>query len=50
MTAAHPFRRLLALVALLVPTALTPCRDAVARSVTAIQQDASAEVVFRHYL
>jgi hypothetical protein len=50
MTAAHPFRRLLALIALLVPTALLPCRGGVARGETAIQQDASAEVVFRQYL
>jgi hypothetical protein len=50
MTAAHPFRRLLALIALLVPTALLPCRDVTASGETAIQQDASAEVVFRHYV
>ncbi|GJE41852.1 hypothetical protein [Methylobacterium soli] len=50
MTAAHPFRRLLALVALLVPTAILPCREAVSRGETTIQHDAAAEVVFRHYL
>ena len=50
MTAAHPFRRLLALIALLVPTALLPCRDAIARGETPIQQDAAAKVVFRHYV
>jgi hypothetical protein len=50
MTAAHPFRRLLALIALLVPTALLPCRDAIACGETTIQQDAAAEVVFRHFV
>ena len=50
MTAAHPFRWLLTLVALLMPTALMTCRAAVDGEETAAKQEAATEVVFRHYI
>lgn len=49
MNAARPFRWLLALAALFAPAAVA-CRDFGAGAGTAAQAEASAEVVFRHYL
>jgi hypothetical protein len=48
MSAAHPFRWLLSLVAFLMPAAVS-CREAGTSSETAGKPE-TAEVVFRHYV
>ncbi|GJD59647.1 hypothetical protein [Methylobacterium dankookense] len=49
MNAARPFRWLLALAALFVPTAMA-CRDGGLTTEAGAQAETPAEVVFRHYL
>ncbi|MGV7033777.1 hypothetical protein [Methylobacterium symbioticum] len=49
MTAARPFRWLLALAALFVPATLA-CRDGGLSTEVGAQAEAPADVVFRHYL
>ncbi|GJE56241.1 MULTISPECIES: hypothetical protein [Methylobacterium] len=50
MTSKVSFRWLLTLLALIAPAALGPCRAAGKPEEAPARQEASSDVVFRHYL